>query len=206
MELSFWERNSFIGKPDLAVIGSGIVGLNAAITFKKLNPSAHVIVLERGWLPWGASTKNAGFACFGSPTELLSDFESMQEKNVLDTVVMRLAGLKKLRTRLGDKNIGFIPCGGHEVFEAKVNYESCADQLTWLNQQLKSFTRRKETFEISNRLPAKMGMNRIREASRQKNGRGPSAAKTRVLSQLGTLENFIIRPVGGSWVPQGRGG
>jgi gamma-glutamylputrescine oxidase len=158
MELSFWERNSFIGKPDLAVIGSGIVGLNAAITFKKLNPSAHVIVLERGWLPWGASTKNAGFACFGSPSELLSDFESIQQKNVLETVAMRLTGLKKLRARLGDKNIGFIPCGGHEVFDVKANYEYCADQLIWLNKQLKSLTHKKQTFEVSNALPKKLGM------------------------------------------------
>ena len=97
MELSYWEKKSFIGVPDLAVIGSGIVGLNAAITFKNANPSAHVVVLERSWLPLGASTKNAGFACFGSPTELLSDFESMPSKNVLDTVRMRLTGLSKLR-------------------------------------------------------------------------------------------------------------
>ena len=158
MELSYWEKKSFIGVPDLAVIGSGIVGLNAAITFKNANPSAHVVVLERSWLPLGASTKNAGFACFGSPTELLSDFESMPSKNVLDTVRMRLTGLSKLRKRLGDETIGYIPCGGYEVFDTTTSFDACADKLSWLNKQLKEITASKETFITAHHIPKKMSM------------------------------------------------
>ena len=63
--LSYWEKTSFFDY-DVIVIGSGIVGLNAAIHLKKSSPALKISVLESGFLPTGASTKNAGFACFGS--------------------------------------------------------------------------------------------------------------------------------------------
>ena len=69
MELSYWEKQSYFGNIHLLIIGSGIVGLNAAIAFKTKYPQAKVVVAERGLLPLGASTKNAGFACFGSVSE-----------------------------------------------------------------------------------------------------------------------------------------
>ncbi len=72
-ELSYWERESFFKHIDVAVIGSGIVGLAAAIHLKKIAPKLQVAILERGVLPVGASTRNAGFSCFGSMTELLDD-------------------------------------------------------------------------------------------------------------------------------------
>ncbi len=67
-ELSYWEQESFFKGIDVAVIGSGIVGLTAAIHLKTLEPHSRIVVLERGALPTGASTRNAGFACFGSLT------------------------------------------------------------------------------------------------------------------------------------------
>ena len=74
-ELSYWERESFFRDIDVAVIGSGIVGLSAALRARELAPSARIAVLERGALPIGASTRNAGFACFGSVSELLDDMD-----------------------------------------------------------------------------------------------------------------------------------
>jgi glycerol-3-phosphate dehydrogenase len=67
--LSYWERNSFFNNIDVAIIGSGIVGLSAALALLDRAPSLSVAVVERGVLPEGASTRNAGFACFGSITE-----------------------------------------------------------------------------------------------------------------------------------------
>lgn len=64
-KFSFWETQTYLSDIDLIVIGSGIVGLSTAISYKQKNKNAKVIVLERGVLPTGASTKNAGFACFG---------------------------------------------------------------------------------------------------------------------------------------------
>ena len=105
MYLSYWEKQHFFNKSDLVVIGSGIVGLNAAISFKLKFPSKKVTVLERGILPSGASTKNAGFACIGSVSELSDDLTKMSEQNVWETVSFRYAGLKKLRSLVGDENI-----------------------------------------------------------------------------------------------------
>ncbi|MEP2296615.1 FAD-dependent oxidoreductase, partial [Algoriphagus sp.] len=67
---SYWEKTHFF-KYDLIVVGAGFVGLSTAIHYQVANPEATVLVLERGVFPSGASTKNAGFACFGSLTEIL---------------------------------------------------------------------------------------------------------------------------------------
>jgi glycine/D-amino acid oxidase-like deaminating enzyme len=61
---SYWEQKNFFSY-DLVVIGSGFTGLSTAINYKKKKPKASVLVLEKGVFPTGASTKNAGFACFG---------------------------------------------------------------------------------------------------------------------------------------------
>jgi glycine/D-amino acid oxidase-like deaminating enzyme len=76
MNLSYWEIKSWLQNIDFTVIGSGIVGLNCAIQLKERFPVAKVLVLEKGILPQGASTKNAGFACFGSLSELIADLNS----------------------------------------------------------------------------------------------------------------------------------
>jgi len=69
---SYWERTAFTDCADVIVIGSGLVGLSAALHLKKLQPSLKITVLDRGFLPSGASTKNAGFACFGTVSEQLA--------------------------------------------------------------------------------------------------------------------------------------
>ena len=58
--LSFWERESFLSNIDVAIIGSGLVGLSAAIHLKEKHPNLQVVIFERGALPTGASTRNAG--------------------------------------------------------------------------------------------------------------------------------------------------
>ena len=113
---SYWENKIYFNNIDLIIIGSGIVGLSAAISFKEKNKKAKVIVLERGVLPQGASTKNAGFACFGSVSELLSDLKKSEEDLVWQTVEMRIKGLEVLRNRLGDKQIDYKEFGGFELF------------------------------------------------------------------------------------------
>lgn len=137
VNISYWELKKYFTGVDLIIIGSGIVGLNTAIYFKKQNPKAKVLVLERGVLPSGASTKNAGFACFGSPSELLSDLKKMPEETVWETVKMRWNGLQLLRKNLGDKNIGFQKFGGYELFKDKESFEECSEAIGYLNKKSK---------------------------------------------------------------------
>ncbi len=132
---SFWEQQSFIGQPDLVVIGSGIVGLTAAIEYRKINPKSHILLLEAGHLPAGASTKNAGFACFGSPTEILADLAIDSEEVVLNLIEKRLKGLYHLRYLLGDDGIDYKTYGSYELFTHKdqPKYNLIREQLPYLN-------------------------------------------------------------------------
>lgn len=131
--LSYWEKTSFTSY-DYIVIGSGIVGLTTAASIVEKQPKAKVVVLERGLLPSGASTKNAGFACFGSLTEILADLKTMPETEALALVALRYKGLSKLRERLGDNNIGFEHFGGYELlFEEN---HTCLNEIEKLNNLL----------------------------------------------------------------------
>ena len=66
MNYSYWEYKEWFAHNDFVIVGSGIVGLNCALQLKTRFPKSSVLILEKGLLPQGASTKNAGFACFGS--------------------------------------------------------------------------------------------------------------------------------------------
>jgi glycine/D-amino acid oxidase-like deaminating enzyme len=122
--ISYWEKEHLLAY-DFIVAGGGIVGLSTAVSIKESLPKASVLVLERGLLPTGASTKNAGFACIGSLTEILDDLVSMSATDVVRLVQLRFEGLRKLRDRLGDKNIGYTQNGSYELlFENDENIES----------------------------------------------------------------------------------
>lgn len=142
--LSFWERQSFL-EYDYIIIGSGLVGLSAAAYLKEKQPNSTVLVLERGLFPSGASTKNAGFACFGSLTELLADLKVMPESEMLTLVENRWKGLLKLRNRLSDKAIGFLPYGGYELIDESLL--ECVEQLDYINSLTKAIFEQ-DVFEL----------------------------------------------------------
>lgn len=146
--LSYWEREVFFQKFDVVVIGSGLVGLSAALTLLEQSPKLSVAVLERGPLPVGASTRNAGFACFGSMTELLDDLDQREEEGVWALVEKRWEGLRRLRQRLGDERTGFRQFGGYEVFrdDEEEQYAACMDHRRAFNQRLAAITGEPETF------------------------------------------------------------
>jgi len=132
--LSYWEKQSFL-QYDYIIIGSGIVGLSTALSIRERNPHASILVMERGILPTGASTKNAGFACVGSLTEILDDLKTMSEHDVLRLVEMRMNGLTKLRKRLGDTIIGYAENGSYELIS---EHELIAlDQFYKINDMLR---------------------------------------------------------------------
>lgn len=128
--LSFWEKRSFVHH-DLVVIGAGIVGLSTAIQFKNENPNASVLVLERGIFPSGASTRNAGFACFGSLTEILDDLNALPVQEVKSLVEKRYQGLRAIRTVFGDKALGYEGNGGFELITSKE--EKYLGKLDYIN-------------------------------------------------------------------------
>ena len=143
--LSYWEHQSFFGPADVAIIGAGLVGLTAALYLKQQQPTWRVVVLERGPLPSGASTKNAGFACFGSISELL---EQEKRGDLQAVVAARCEGLARLRELLGDTALDYQPVGGYELFrheEAALATE-CRDKIDYFNQLLAPVVGQARTF------------------------------------------------------------
>ncbi len=144
-KLSYWEYKTWLTDVDFTIIGSGIVGLSCAYFLKEKYPTRKVLVLERGLLPQGASTKNAGFACFGSISEILSDLKSHSEQDVVELVKNRWDGIQLLRQILGDDVLKYEQLGGHEVFLEKDNstYETCLNKLDYVNVLLEPVFGRK---------------------------------------------------------------
>ncbi|MDC6350816.1 FAD-dependent oxidoreductase [Zeaxanthinibacter sp. PT1] len=138
MELSYWEYKSWLSDVDFTIIGSGITGLNCALRLKERFPSSKVVILEKGSLPQGASTKNAGFACFGSISEVLDDLQHHSEQEVVQLVRNRFKGIELLRKNLGDDAIGYKNLGGHELFPETDTglYDKCLESLADVNQLL----------------------------------------------------------------------
>lgn len=136
--LSYWEQKTWLKNIDFTVVGSGIVGLHTALRLRERYPAAKILVLEKGILPSGASTKNAGFACFGSVSELLSDLKTQPLDDVVQLVEKRYLGLEKLRKNLGDKNICYEKVGGYELFlpEDAALLDHCLEYYESLNQAL----------------------------------------------------------------------
>ncbi len=136
MNYSYWEYKEWLTGNDFVIVGSGIVGLTCAINLKERFPKANVLILEKGVLPEGASTKNAGFACFGSVSELLSDLKTHTKEEVFSLVKKRWDGLLMLRNLLGDKKIDYQQNYGYELFIDPKKLEESSSSIRDLNQLL----------------------------------------------------------------------
>lgn len=137
MNFSYWEIKEWFTNIDFTIVGSGIVGLNCALELKKNHPKAKILILEKGMLPQGASSKNAGFACFGSLSELIEDLKTHTEEAIFNLVKKRWDGLQLLRQNLGDKNIDFQLNKGFELFKDKEFYNECLSRKQEINSLLK---------------------------------------------------------------------
>lgn len=144
---------------DLCIIGAGIVGLSAAIAYRAISPESRIVVLERGMLPQGASTRNAGFACFGSLSELADDYSGSDESEVNETIKMRWEGLQLLRKNVGDHNMDYQPSGGIEVFRSKSDFDRYAADTVDFNEKLYDLIGLKDTYTIQKESPTSLGMN-----------------------------------------------
>lgn len=136
--ISFWEHDAWLKEIDIAIIGSGIVGLSSAYFIKSRFPNKHVMVLERGFLPHGATTRNAGFSCFGSPSEILSDIKKSGKEKAYALVRDRFDGLNALLQLHHPDEIGYENFGGYEIFQSGEQhfYEECVQELEILNKDL----------------------------------------------------------------------
>jgi len=133
MRLSYWDRESIQGDWDVVIVGAGIVGLSAAIRLRELQPSLAVLVLEDQPVGALASSRNAGFACFGSVSEIYGDIERYGEEATLDILHRRVKGLASLLEALGPHNLGYKNYGGYEVFMNAEDFERQAERVKQMN-------------------------------------------------------------------------
>lgn len=148
--ISIWEKETFFAPHDIVIAGSGFVGLWCACHLKKKKPNLKISVVDRGIIPTGASTRNAGFACFGSLSELIYDAQTMGTDKMLQLVEMRYKGLKKIQKTFSEKEIDFTLCGGYELYNEndKPTFEQLQDNIEYLNTLLKPITDVKQTFKL----------------------------------------------------------
>ena len=162
MNLSYWEYRTWLDGLDHVIIGSGIVGLSCALALRESFPNDKILILEKGFLPQGASTKNAGFACFGSMSEILNDLEDHSEQEVMDLIRDRNEGLRNLRALLGDETLHYEALGGYELFlaEEEALYDQCLSNMQRINAMLEPVFK-EPVFSIR---PNSFGFNGIQES------------------------------------------
>ena len=135
---SFWEKDYFSKKKDIIVVGAGFTGLSAAYHLKQRFPDQSICVLERGNVPMGASSKNAGFACFGSLSEIVDDLKSNSEDQVFELLKTRFHGLQKIKSFIADESIDLEYKGSYELFRQKEMhlFQECSEELPRINNIL----------------------------------------------------------------------
>lgn len=154
--ISIWEKETFFAPQDVIIIGSGFVGLWSAFYLKRKHPKLKVAILDRGIIPTGASTRNAGFACFGSLSELVYDAKTMGTDKMLQLVEMRFKGLERIRKHFNEDVIDFELCGGYELFDpgSSPTTEEIENSIHYINSLLKTITGTKKTFRrVDQKIP-----------------------------------------------------
>ena len=138
MAISVWEQSTYFAPKDVVIIGCGFVGLWTAYELINKNPKLNITILERGVIPSGASTRNAGFSCFGSVSELMYDVKLMGESNMLETVKMRYDGLQRIQNVFKKDEIDYDQWGGYELFEEGGDYDisKLDEDIAYLNKLL----------------------------------------------------------------------
>lgn len=149
---SLWEQDVFFEAQHVIIIGGGIVGMSTALSLIEKEPGLRISILERGPIPTGASTRNAGFACFGSVSELMSDAALMDEEDIKTLITLRVNGLKRLRHVVPDQHMDYTQCGGYEYFHSPdKSYHECIDQIQYYNSLVLEATGLTDTFSSVSR-------------------------------------------------------
>jgi len=159
MQPSIWEQESFFGHKNALIIGSGFAGLWTAFELVNKKSSWKICVIDRGIIPTGASTRNAGFSCFGSLSELIADKNEMGEEKMMQLVEMRFQGLKKIRRVFDYKSIGYESFGGYELFEENGKFDGAIleKESKYLNKLLRKILHEDKTFRLSDKKIKKFG-------------------------------------------------
>lgn len=156
--ISIWEKETFFAPQDVIIVGSGLVGLWSAFYLKKKHPKLKITIVDRGVIPTGASTRNAGFACFGSLTELMHDAQTMGTDKMLEVTEMRFKGMQSIQKHFKKKTIDLEWCGGYELLNANLlSTDNLHSNMAYINRLLTAITGTKQTFTTADKKIAAFG-------------------------------------------------
>lgn len=147
---SYWEEKYWYPVFDYTIIGAGIVGISTAIFLKEKYPRARISVLERSHMGFGASTRNAGFACFGTIGELLDDLVNESEDDVINTISLRWKGLQLLKTLVPEKEMQYLNHGGIELVQDESEFDKYELKRHYINQLIEQASGLKAPIQIYN--------------------------------------------------------
>lgn len=129
---SFWQDDYYFPTYDVVIVGGGFTGLVAGIELLLRKPKMKIGIFEAQSHGTLASSRNAGFMCFGSPTELLADIEKHGESAVTNLLQQKLIGYHTLLKHLsGNKGI-YKKSLGYEIFDREHHQQD----LDLINSQL----------------------------------------------------------------------
>ena len=151
IQTSIWEQETYFKNQDIIIIGTGFVGLWTALALIKKNPLQKILIVDQGIIPTGASTRNAGFACFGSISELISDNKKLGEDTMLQIVEKRFKGIEKIKKYFPKNIIDYKNWGGYELFTHK-QYATHILQhdIQYMNNLLSNTIKKKNVFQLTN--------------------------------------------------------
>ncbi|HEX4887605.1 MAG TPA: FAD-dependent oxidoreductase [Luteibaculaceae bacterium] len=147
--MSYWEYKTYFQGVDFCIVGMGIVGCHTALMLRQKYPTAKIVVIDGHSFGASASSRNAGFACFGSVSEIADDVRSSGFEAAINLVHERYQGLQLLRSIHGDDKLGYKQTGGFELFttQDEERWSMSTDLVPELNRALKSLA--PEVYRIS---------------------------------------------------------
>lgn len=145
---SYWEKAYWFDKVDYCIVGAGYVGLLTSIFLAQKYPSKQIMLVDSHPVPQGASTKNAGFACFGSVGELCDDLNHTSHNDLVELVRMRYEGLELLLQTIPPNEYDYLACGGQEVFVSRYEFEKVVSSIDRANALMEQATGMAEVFAI----------------------------------------------------------
>jgi len=145
---SYWEKTYWFEKVDYCIIGAGYVGLLTSIFLAQKYPVKQIMLVDAQAIPQGASTKNAGFTCFGSVGELIDDLNHLNEEDLVQLIRMRYEGLDLLKQTIPVEQYDYSSSGGQEVFISAQEFEKVVASIDKANMLMNQATGMAEVFNV----------------------------------------------------------
>lgn len=153
---SYWERSILLRKFDFLILGAGLIGKQIALKLKAKHPHARIGIVDRSPISYGASTRNAGFACFGSVSEIVDDFKRSPQEDVLKLLNKRFMGIQALVSEFGADAIGYRNTGSYEIYTEQEEFDEAKSHYQSINTLIKDYAGIDNTFQWQSAQALKM--------------------------------------------------